>query len=50
YTVFIEVAREHGTYQLTRQEMEFRGVAKQVTLAANPEMASASLDYHKKTK
>jgi thiamine biosynthesis lipoprotein ApbE len=50
YTVFIEIAREHGTYQLTRQEMEFRGVTKQVTLAANPEMASASLDYRKKAK
>jgi hypothetical protein len=50
YTVLIEVAREHGTYQLIRQEMEFRGVAKQITLPANVEVAAASLDYRKKTK
>ncbi|MBS1824711.1 MAG: DUF2271 domain-containing protein [Acidobacteria bacterium] len=47
YTVFIEAAREHGTYQLIRQEMEFSGKPKQVQLTPNAEIASASLDYRK---
>ena len=50
YTVFIEVAREHGTYQLMRQEMDFKGSAKQVNLGSNLEVASASLDYRKKSR
>lgn len=48
YTVFIEAAREHGTYQLMRQEMDFRGVAKQFSVPGNTEIASASLNYRKK--
>lgn len=48
YTVYIEAAREHGTYQLMRQEMDFNGAAKQANLAGNAEVAVASLDYHKK--
>ena len=47
YTVFIEAAREHGTYQLIRQEMDFAGAPRQVQLPGNVEIASASLDYHK---
>lgn len=47
YTVFIEAAREHGTYQLLRQEMDFTGKPKQVQLAGHVEIASASLDYRK---
>lgn len=50
YTVFIEVAREHGTYQLIRQEMDFNNAPKQFNLSANAEVASASLDYRKKAK
>jgi thiamine biosynthesis lipoprotein ApbE len=49
YTVFIEAAREHGTYQLIRQEMDFSGTPKQITLPGNVEITSASLDYHKRT-
>lgn len=49
YTVFIEASREHGTYQLIRQEMDFTGVPKQINLPGNVEIASASLDYHKRT-
>jgi FAD:protein FMN transferase len=45
YAVCIEVAREHGTYQLIRQEMDFNGKPQQVQLKPNPEVASASLDY-----
>lgn len=47
YTVFIEAAREHGTYQLLRQEMEFTGKPRQVQLTGNAEIAAASLDYRK---
>jgi thiamine biosynthesis lipoprotein ApbE len=47
YTVFIEVAREHGTYQLIRQELDFSGAAKRVDLPPNVEVAAASLDYRK---
>ena len=48
YTVFIEAAREHGTYQLLRQEMDFSGTAQQASLPGNTEIASASLNYRKK--
>ncbi|MES2275665.1 MAG: DUF2271 domain-containing protein [Bacteroidota bacterium] len=46
YTIYIEAAREHGTYQLITQEMAFKK-AEQITLTPNVEIASASLDYHK---
>jgi len=48
YTVYIEAAREHGTYQIISQEMSFTGVPKQMNLTGNVEIASASLDYRKK--
>lgn len=48
YTVKIEVSREHGTYQLMRQEMIFNDQPKLINLEGNVEIASASLDYHKK--
>jgi thiamine biosynthesis lipoprotein ApbE len=47
YTVNIEVAREHGTYQLMRQDLDFSGTARHIDLAPNTEVAAASLDYHK---
>lgn len=47
YTVFIEAAREHGTYQLIKQEMDFNGKLKQQTLSGNVEIANAALDYRK---
>ena len=50
YTVFIEAAREHGTYQLMRQEIDFNGASKQFNLNGNTEIASASLDYRKKSR
>ena len=50
YTVCIEAAREHGTYQLMRQSMDFAGAAKQVQVPINGvEITAASLDYHKAT-
>ncbi|GGH04376.1 DUF2271 domain-containing protein [Pedobacter zeae] len=47
YTVFIEVAREHGTYQVIAKEMKFTGSAQKVELTPNTELTSASLDYRK---
>jgi FAD:protein FMN transferase len=46
YTVSIEAAREHGTYQLVRREMDFNGAPQQVHLPGNAEISSATLDYH----
>jgi thiamine biosynthesis lipoprotein len=47
YTVMIEAAREHGTYQLMHQDMDFNGSPKQFQLPGDVEIASATLDYHK---
>jgi thiamine biosynthesis lipoprotein len=48
YTVIIEAAREHGTYQILRQEMEFKGTPKQITLPGGTEISAAALDYGRK--
>lgn len=48
YTINIEVAREHGTYQLITQEIKCAGADKQIELPANTEVATASLSYNKK--
>jgi FAD:protein FMN transferase len=47
YTVYIEVAREHGTHQLITQEIDIKKQTH-LDLGANTEVASASLDYRKK--
>jgi hypothetical protein len=47
YMVCIEAAREHGTYQIIRQEMDFTSAPKKIDLPGNQEIAGASLDYHK---
>jgi hypothetical protein len=49
YIVLIEASREHGTYQLIRQELDFNGSPQQIDLPGNMEIASASLDYHRIT-
>jgi thiamine biosynthesis lipoprotein ApbE len=48
YTVCIEAAREHGTYQIMRQAIDLSGTDKQVTIPVNNgiEIAAASLEYH----
>lgn len=46
YSVLIEAAREHGTYQLIRRELDFNGNPQQVHLPGNAEISSAALDYH----
>jgi thiamine biosynthesis lipoprotein ApbE len=48
YTVFVEAAREHGTYQLIKQEMNFDGKSKDQVLPGNEEITSASLAYRNK--
>jgi thiamine biosynthesis lipoprotein len=47
YTVYIEVAREHGTHQLITQAITPKK-PEHIDLQANTEVASASLDYRKK--
>ncbi len=47
YTIFIEASREHGGYQLLRQEIDLTAGAKQFPLAGGAEIASASIDYRK---
>ncbi|MEY4385038.1 MAG: hypothetical protein RLY20_321, partial [Verrucomicrobiota bacterium] len=50
YTVLIEAAREHGTHQLLKQELDFSGKPQHFDLSTNVEISAASLDYHKKTE
>ena len=47
YTVYLEVVREHGTYQIMKQQMDLTGAPAQVSFPANTEVAEASFDYHK---
>jgi hypothetical protein len=44
----VEAAREHGTYQLIKQEMNFDGKPKDQVLPGNEEITSASLAYRNK--
>ncbi|HXB92014.1 MAG TPA: DUF2271 domain-containing protein [Puia sp.] len=48
YTIKIEATREHGTYQLIRQELDWNSTPQLINLPGNIEIASASLDYRKK--
>lgn len=47
YTVLIEAAREHGTHQLIKQEIDFSGMPRHFDLPANAEIAGGSLDYRR---
>lgn len=49
YIIKIEAAREHGTYQLMRQEIVCDDTPKEISIPGNVEIATASLDYRKKT-
>lgn len=49
YTVYIEVAREHGTYQIMKQEVSCKNKPQQYSWPANPEVAAASVEYRKLT-
>lgn len=48
YTIKIEAVREHGTYQLMRQEINLDDTPKQFTLLGNAEIESATFDYKQK--
>lgn len=50
YTVLIEASREHGTYQLMRQELSFPGAFAAMELPGNLEVSSASLEYRPTTE
>jgi hypothetical protein len=50
YTIYIEAAREHGTYQLIKQEVEWSTKAKHIDITGGVEITSASLDFHKVVK
>jgi hypothetical protein len=47
YTIFIEVAREHGTYQLIKQDISCKNKTVEFTLPVNAEVNSASIEYRK---
>jgi thiamine biosynthesis lipoprotein len=47
YNVMIEAAREHGTDQVIRQEIDFNGSPQHFQLPGGVEIASSSFDYHK---
>ncbi|HEV3326287.1 MAG TPA: DUF2271 domain-containing protein [Puia sp.] len=49
YTIKIEASREHGTYQLMRQELVYNETPQHFDLPGNVEIASVSLDYRKKS-
>ena len=47
YTIYIEAAREHGTYQLMSREITPKK-PQHLDIPGNVEIATASLDYRKK--
>lgn len=49
YTLFIEAAREHGTYQLMRKKVTLKDQSLDETLEDNAEIKAASLHYRKKS-
>jgi hypothetical protein len=49
YTIKIEAAREHGTYQLMRQELMLNETPQEFILAGNAEIETATIDYKKKS-
>lgn len=48
YTIYIEVVREHGGYDLLHQEIDCTKKAQQFNLKGNVEIAEVTLDYGKK--
>ncbi len=47
YTVYIEAAREHGTYQLMKREFNANEKEQTFTLPGNVEIATATVSYKK---
>jgi FAD:protein FMN transferase len=48
YTLYIEAAREHGTYQLIKKEITVGGNAFEEKLSGNEEIKTATVEYRKK--
>jgi hypothetical protein len=48
YTLYIEAAREHGTYQLLKQEVDWKGKSKHFDLEGGIEITAAAIDTHPK--
>lgn len=48
YTVVIEAAREHGSYQLMKQSMKFDDKAKTASFTGNEEISTAKLNFTSK--
>ncbi|MBK8089669.1 MAG: DUF2271 domain-containing protein [Chitinophagaceae bacterium] len=48
YTVYIEVVREHGGYDLLHQEINCNETAQKYNLKGNVEIAGVAIDYRKK--
>jgi FAD:protein FMN transferase len=48
YTVYIEAAREHGTYQLIKQEIDCRNKSQIIKMKGNVEIVAASLEFKNK--
>jgi hypothetical protein len=46
YTLYIEAAREHGTYQIIKQEINLNQKQQHYDLEGGVEITSASIDYH----
>jgi hypothetical protein len=49
YTLYLEAAREHGTYQLMKHEFAMGGPLFRIELKGNEEIKSASLEYRRRT-
>jgi len=47
YTVSVESSREHGTYQIDRQEMTFEGKPQVIDFKPGTELGVVTFDYHK---
>lgn len=48
YTIILETAKEAGTDEIIRQQMEFKKTAKKVTNAGNVEISNVTFDFYKK--
>jgi thiamine biosynthesis lipoprotein len=48
YAVCIEAAREHGGYDLQRQEIDFNGKPQKASLPEAKELGATTLDYRKR--
>ncbi len=50
YTIYVEVAREHGTYQLIKKAVNIGTKPFQTDLGGNVEVKAASLDFRRKKR